>query len=76
MKRNSSKNFLTILLALVMAISIMPLPEMHVHAGHTCPDCNEWIDGEPYCSECYQCKDCVDLCIQCGVCTGCSGSDL
>ena len=76
MKRNSSKNFLTILLALVMAISIMPLPEMHVHAGHTCPDCNEWIDGEPYCSECYQCKDCVDLCIQCGVCTGCSGSEI
>lgn len=65
-----------VLLAFVMILGVLPISMLTARAGHTCGDCNEWIDGSPYCSECYECAECCDLCIQCGVCTECSGSDI
>ena len=76
MKRKVSKQFLSALLALVMVIGLIPASVLTVYAGHSCPDCQEWIDGSPYCSECFACDECVEMCYQCGKCTGCTGSDI
>ena len=76
MKRKVSKQFLSALLTFVMIVGLIPASVLTVHAGHTCPECQEWIDGSPYCSECYACDECVEMCYQCGKCTGCTGSDI
>ena len=70
------KKGLSLLLAFAMLIGFVPAFELPVFAGHTCIDCQEWIDGSPYCSECFACDECVELCYQCGKCTGCSGADI
>ena len=67
---------ISVFLALFMVIGMIPITSLTVFAGHSCPDCQDWIDGEPYCSECYKCQECIDLCIECGVCTDCSGSEI
>lgn len=55
-----------------MVLSFIALTEP-VSAGHTCPVCEEWIDGDPYCVICYTCEDCTsNLCDQCGMCTECA----
>ena len=64
------------LLALVMLVGMLPLAALPVFAAHRCPDCEDLIDGSPYCEECYKCDACVDLCIECGKCTDCSGSEI
>ena len=76
MKSKIPKRILSSLLALIMIISVMPISNMTVFAAHKCPDCQDLIDGSPYCSECYKCDACVELCIECGVCTDCSGSEI
>ena len=76
MKRKVSKQFLSALLTFMMIVGLIPASVLTVHAGHTCPECQEWIDGSPYCSECYACDECVEMCYQCGKCTGCTGSDI
>ena len=76
MKHKTSKRISSVLLVLVMLIGMLPMTTVEVRAGHTCSDCQDWIDGSPYCSECYKCDACVDLCIECGVCTDCSGSEI
>ncbi len=70
------KKGLSLLLAFAMLIGLVPAFELPVFAGHTCGDCQERIDGSPYCSECFACDECVELCYQCGKCTGCSGADI
>ena len=57
MKRKVSKQFLSALLALVMVIGLIPASVLTVYAGHSCPECQEWIDGSPYCSECFACDE-------------------
>ena len=64
------------LLALTLVIGLIPMGALEAHAAHRCPDCEDLIDGSPYCSECYKCDACVNLCIECGVCTDCSGSEI
>lgn len=76
MKHKVSKQFLSALLAFVMIVGLIPATTLTVFAAHRCPDCDDLIDGSPYCSECYKCDACVDLCIECGVCTDCSGSEI
>ncbi len=76
MKSKNLKRILSALLTLVMIVGAIPSSVITVFAGHTCPDCNDWIDGSPYCEECYKCDACVDLCIECGKCTDCSGSEI
>ena len=76
MKPNVSKRIFSTLLALVMLVGMLPLAALPVFAAHRCPDCEDLIDGSPYCEECYKCDACVDLCIECGKCTDCSGSEI
>ena len=76
MKHTCLNRVLSALMALVMVLSLLPLSVLPVLAAHKCPDCEDWIDGSPYCSECYKCDACVELCIECGVCTDCSGSEI
>ena len=76
MKQNVSKRIFSTLLALVMLIGLIPASTLVVSAAHRCPDCEDLIDGSPYCEECYKCDACVDLCIECGKCTDCSGSEI
>jgi len=76
MKTGVSKRILSALLTLVVLVGLIPVSALPVLAGHSCPDCQEWIDGSPYCEECYACDECVDLCIECGKCTGCTGSEI
>ena len=76
MKNNVLKRIMSALLVLVMTISVIPMVAPTVYAGHTCPDCQDWIDGSPYCSECYVCDECNKLCIECGVCEECSGNEI
>ena len=61
---------------LVMVIGMIPPSVLTVHAAHRCPECEDWIDGSPYCSECYVCDACHKLCIECGVCEDCSGNEI
>ena len=75
MKKRTGK-LLSLLLVLALLLGMVPSLSLTAHAGHTCPDCQDWIDGSPYCSECYKCDACVELCIECGVCTDCSGSEI
>ena len=67
-KPTMPRKLLSMLLTLVMLFGMIPLSALTVYAGHTCDGCGDWIDGEPYCSECYQCMDCNYLCLECGVC--------
>ena len=76
MKHKTSRRLLSLLLALVMVVGMIPVTTLTVSAAHRCPDCEDLIDGSPYCSECYKCDACVELCIECGVCTDCSGSEI
>lgn len=76
MKIKLSKRIISALLTLIMIAGTLPTSVPTVHAGHTCGECGEWIDGSPYCSECYACDECVELCLECGKCTGCTGSDI
>ncbi len=77
MKRSFSRRMLGVLLALVMVIGMIPATTLTVHAGHVCPICDEWIDGEPYCEYCYECADCCDgFCFECGICSDCSGWEI
>ena len=71
MKYKHLKQLLSSLLAFVMVIGLIPASTLTVFAAHKCPDCEDLIDGSPYCSECYKCDACVALCIECGVCTDC-----
>ena len=76
MKRKTMRNLCSILVVFAITIGMMPLSVLTTFAAHRCPDCEELIDGAPYCEECYKCDTCVDLCIECGVCTDCSGSEI
>ncbi|MBR5473498.1 MAG: hypothetical protein IKU82_05880, partial [Clostridia bacterium] len=76
MKCKISKKILSMLLAVMIIIGTVPMSVLTVFAAHRCPDCQDLIDGSPYCSECYKCDACVELCIECGVCTDCSGSEI
>ncbi len=67
---------LSISLAIIMIIGMIPITSLTVFAAHRCPDCEDLIDGSPYCEECYKCDACVDLCVECGKCTDCSGSEI
>ena len=67
---------LSMLLALALIVGMIPTMSLTVFAAHRCPDCEDLIDGSPYCEECYKCDACVDLCIECGKCTDCSGSEI
>ena len=76
MKHNISKKLISALLALVMVVGMIPVTTLTVFAAHRCPDCEDWIDGSPYCDECYKCDACVDLCLECGKCSDCSGNEI
>ncbi len=76
MRKNVYKRIAGILLVLVVVLGMIPAPTLKVHAGHVCPDCEEWIDGSPYCDECYRCDECIELCLECGKCTDCTGSEI
>ena len=76
MKKRTFKKVMSLLLVLLMIVGMIPMSSLTVLAGHMCPDCQDWIDGSPYCDECYKCDACVDLCIECGKCTDCSGSEI
>lgn len=76
MKHRTIKRLCSILLTVAMVITLIPLSSFTVFAGHRCPNCDEWIDGSPYCEDCYECDECCDLCYECGKCTECSGNDL
>ncbi|MBE6758241.1 MAG: hypothetical protein E7552_06835 [Ruminococcaceae bacterium] len=76
MKNKSFRKTVSMLLALVMLVGVMPTGVLPVLAGHPCPDCQDWIDGSPYCDECYACDQCIELCLECGKCTGCTGADI
>ncbi|MBQ7835857.1 MAG: hypothetical protein IJ389_01235 [Clostridia bacterium] len=76
MKCKASKRLLSALLVLAMMIGMLPATVLTSSAAHRCPDCEDLIDGSPYCEECYKCDACVDLCIECGKCTDCSGSEI
>ena len=76
MKRSFSRRMLGVLLALVMVIGMIPATTLTVHAGHRCPDCDDWIDGSPYCEDCYECAECCKLCLECGKCSDCSGWEI
>lgn len=76
MKGTITQKIVSILLALVLFLGMIPFYAMTVYAGHTCPDCLDWIDGSPYCSECYKCEECIELCLQCGKCTDCTGAEI
>ncbi len=76
MEHSSIKRIGSLLLALVMLVGMIPLSALTVLAAHRCPDCEDLIDGSPYCDECYKCDVCVDLCLECGKCTDCSGSEI
>ena len=76
MKTKIWRRIFGMLLALTLVIGLIPMGALEAHAAHRCPDCEDLIDGSPYCSECYKCDACVELCIECGVCTDCSGSEI
>lgn len=65
-----------LLLTFAMLLGMAPSVALVSFAGHTCPDCEEWIDGSPYCDECFACDECVELCLECGKCTGCTGAEI
>jgi len=76
MKYKILKRIISMLLAFITVICMLPATAVPVFAGHTCGECNEWIDGSPYCSECFACDECVELCLECGKCTGCTGAEI
>ncbi len=76
MKHQTSRKWISILLIAVLFISMVPAAMPIAHAGHTCPDCGEWIDGSPYCEDCYKCTECCALCLECGKCAECSGWEI
>ncbi len=76
MKYGNARRVWSVILALVMALSTVPLSAPTAHAAHRCPDCGDLIDGSPYCEDCYECDACCELCIECGKCSECSGSEI
>ncbi len=76
MKNTNVRKIIGVLLAVVLLFGTLPASGFTAFAGHKCPDCEDWIDGSPYCEECYKCDACVDLCIECGKCTDCTGSEI
>ena len=70
------KRALSVLLVLALVVGIMPLSTFTVYAGHRCPNCEEWIDGSPYCEYCNECDECCELCLECGICSDCSGYEI
>ncbi len=76
MKHKALRKFLSVMLTLLMIVGMIPLSTLTAFAAHRCPDCQDLIDGSPYCEECYKCDACVDLCVECGKCTDCSGSEI
>ncbi|MBQ9929547.1 MAG: hypothetical protein IJO72_02025 [Oscillospiraceae bacterium] len=77
MKNNIGRRIFGIILTLVVLVGLIPMGALEVHAGHVCPICDEWIDGEPYCEYCYECADCCDgFCFECGMCSDCSGWEI
>ena len=64
MKHKVAKQCLSALLAFVMIVGLIPSSVLTVYAAHTCPECQEWIDGSPYCSECFALTD-EELCPIC-----------
>ena len=70
------KRLLSILSVLTLLMGLMPLAALPVYAGHVCPNCDEWIDGSPYCEYCYECAECCELCLECGICADCSGWEI
>ena len=67
------KRIIGVVLCLAVFLSLFPLT---VSASHTCPDCGELIDGDPYCSDCYRGLCCVPVCEKCGLCDECAGCDI
>ena len=76
MKRAWVKRLFSTLLALVMVVGLIPATALPVFAGHRCENCDEWIDGSPYCEYCYECAECCELCLECGICSDCSGWEI
>ena len=76
MTHERSRKFMSALLALILLIGVIPIATPTAHAAHRCPECDNLIDGSPYCSECYVCDACNPLCMECGVCTECSGNEI
>ena len=74
--KKQRRKIISLILALVMIVTMLPAFPHTAYAGHTCPECEEWIDGSPYCSECYACDECVELCYECGKCTDCTGAEI
>ena len=60
---------------LILMIMLQQVPGLYVHAGHTCPECNKWIDDGEYCQHCYRCMDCCNVagwCDTCDICIECA----
>ena len=76
MRNGVLKKALALFMILTLMVLQMPDLHPHVHAGHVCPECNEWIDDGDYCQHCFRCMDCCmkvgwcdvcDICIECAV---------
>lgn len=76
MRIKKTERAISLLLAIIMLLGMIPMSALPVSAAHRCPDCGDLIDGSPYCDECYRCDVCIDLCLECGTCTECSGSEI
>ena len=76
MKCSITKRIMSILPALVLLIGMLPTFTLTAFAGHRCPNCDDWIDGSPYCEYCYECAECCEFCYECGICSDCSGWDI
>ena len=72
MKHKGIHKVLGVLLTVMLAVGMIPASTLTAFAAHKCPDCEEIIDGSPYCDDCYKCEECVDLCLECGKCENCS----
>ena len=76
MKHKTTKRLMSVILAVALMAGMMPAFTFTVFAGHRCPNCEEWIDGSPYCEYCNECDQCCELCIECGICSDCSGYEI
>ena len=73
MKKSFVKRLFAVFLILIMMLQ--QAAGLHVHAGHVCPECNEWIDDGEYCQHCYRCENCystVGYCDICEICLECA----
>ena len=76
MKHKTTKRLISVILAIALMAGMMPAFTFTVFAGHRCPNCEEWIDGSPYCEYCNECDECCELCLECGICSDCSGYEI